>query len=98
MSENRHTPINFVPLAGLLDLTAESLLVEFRKELEATEYADIRPTHGCVFRFVRADEGMRLTDLARFAGMTKQSVGEMVDDLVERGYVERVPDPEDGRA
>src|SRR2546430_203464 len=98
MSENRHTPINFVPLAGLMDLTAESMLVEFRKELESTEYADIRPTHGCVFRFVRADEGMRLTDIATLAGMTKQGVGEVIDDLVEKDYVKRVPDPEDGRA
>ena len=30
--------------------------------------------------------------------MTKQSVGEIVDDLVERGYVERIPDPDDRRA
>jgi DNA-binding MarR family transcriptional regulator len=30
--------------------------------------------------------------------MTKQSVGEVVSDLEQRGYVERVPDPSDGRA
>jgi DNA-binding MarR family transcriptional regulator len=30
--------------------------------------------------------------------MTKQSVGEVVTDLQQRGYVERVPDPSDGRA
>ena len=30
--------------------------------------------------------------------MTKQSVGELVDDLVDLGYVERIPDPEDRRA
>ena len=67
------------------------------EELEEAGYADIRPTHGCVFRFVRED-GMRLTELAALAGMTKQSVGELVDDLVDLGYVERIPDPEDRRA
>ena len=41
---------------------------------------------------------MRLTELATHAGMTKQSVGEIVDDLVELGYVERIPDPQDRRA
>lgn len=82
---------------GLLDVTTETYLAEFRRRLEETPYADLRPTHGCVFRFVR-DEGMRLTDLATHADMTKQSVGEIVDDLVERGYVERIPDPEDRRA
>jgi DNA-binding MarR family transcriptional regulator len=30
--------------------------------------------------------------------MTKQSVGEVASDLEQRGYVERVPDPSDGRA
>ncbi len=30
--------------------------------------------------------------------MTKQAAGELVDDLVELGYVERMPDPADGRA
>jgi DNA-binding MarR family transcriptional regulator len=86
-----------VPLSGLFDIAFEALLAEFRTELEAAGYADLRPTHGCIFRFVRED-GMRLTDLATMAGMTKQSVGEIVDDLVTRGYVERIPDPNDRRA
>jgi DNA-binding MarR family transcriptional regulator len=73
------------------------MLVEFERDLDAAGYGDIRPTHGCVFRFVR-DEGMRLTELAALAAMTKQSVGEVVDDLAAHGYVERVPDPGDGRA
>jgi DNA-binding MarR family transcriptional regulator len=41
---------------------------------------------------------MRLTVLAEMAGMTKQSVGEIVDDLEARGYVKRIPDPDDKRA
>jgi DNA-binding MarR family transcriptional regulator len=86
-----------IPLPGLFDIAMEAMLVEFREELAASGYSDIRPTHGCVFRFVR-DDGMRLTELARLAGMTKQSVGELVDDLVDLGYVERIPDPEDRRA
>ncbi len=90
-------PTEQIPISGLLDITLEALLVEFRAELEAAGYSDIRPTHGCVFRFVRED-GMRLTELATLAGMTKQSVGEVVDDLAARGYVERIPDPDDRRA
>ena len=45
-----------------------------------------------------ADEGSRLTDLAAQAQVTKQTAGELVDQLQRRGYVERVPDPSDGRA
>ncbi len=97
MSDSAHTPQPPTTLLSLLDAATESVLAEFRRDLEEAGYADIRPTHGCVFRFVR-DDGMRLTELARLAGMTKQSVGELVDDLVNRGYVERIPDPEDRRA
>jgi DNA-binding MarR family transcriptional regulator len=86
-----------VPLPGLLDVVKEAMLAEFRAELIETGYADIRPTHGCVFRFVRED-GMRLTELASLGGITKQSAGELVDDLVDLGYVERIPDPADRRA
>ncbi len=97
MSDSPHTKQTPATLLSLLDAATEVVLGEFRKELEEAGYADIRPTHGCVFRFVR-DDGMRLTELARLAGMTKQSVGELVDDLVRLGYVERIPDPEDKRA
>jgi DNA-binding MarR family transcriptional regulator len=86
-----------IPLTGLLDVALESMLGEFRGKLDDSEFSDIRPTHGCVFRFVK-EEGMRLTDIAELASMTKQSVGEIVDDLAARGYVERVPDPADRRA
>ena len=86
-----------IPLPGLLEVVEEALFRDFRAELEAAGYADIRPTHGCAFRFIR-EEGLRLTDLAALAGMTKQSIGEVVDDLVGLGYVERIPDPQDRRA
>ena len=86
-----------IPLPGLLEIAGEAMLAEFREELAKNGYEDLRPTHGCVFRFVRED-GMRLTELAAHGGITKQSAGELVDDLVELGYVERVPDPADRRA
>jgi DNA-binding MarR family transcriptional regulator len=86
-----------IPLPGLLDIVYEAFFAEFRSELEQSEYSDIRPTHGCVFRYVQGD-GLRLTDIAERANMTKQSIGEIVDDLAERGYVQRIPDPEDRRA
>lgn len=45
-----------------------------------------------------ARDGLRLTALAAGASMTKQSMGELVDQMVAAGYVERVADPDDGRA
>ncbi len=43
-------------------------------------------------------DGLRLGELAERAGMTAQSMGELVDDLEGLGYVERRPDPTDRRA
>ena len=43
-------------------------------------------------------DGTRLSDLAAQARVTKQSAGFLVDQLEAAGYVERVPDPSDGRA
>jgi DNA-binding MarR family transcriptional regulator len=97
MSDVPHTPESRVPLPGLFDVVREALIEEFEGELAKHGYGDIRPTHGCVFRFVR-DDGMRLTELAAHAGMTKQATGEVVDGLVGLGYAERIPDPQDRRA
>jgi DNA-binding MarR family transcriptional regulator len=81
----------------LLDVAFAQFDTELSRRLAATDYADIRPTHGCVFGYVDPD-GSRLTDLADRANMTKQAVGEVTTDLQQLGYVERVPDPSDGRA
>jgi DNA-binding MarR family transcriptional regulator len=43
-------------------------------------------------------EGIRVTDLAEKAGVTKQTAGALVDDLEANGYVTRKPDPADARA
>ena len=50
-----------------------------------------------MFRFIH-EGGSRLTELADSSGLTKQAVGEVVADLEQLGYVERAPDPGDGRA
>lgn len=90
-------PPHGLPLPALLEIVEEALFVEFREELAKAGHGDVRPGHGCVFRFVR-EEGMRLTELAAVARITKQSAGEIVDALGKLGYVERVPDPADRRA
>jgi DNA-binding MarR family transcriptional regulator len=43
-------------------------------------------------------EGARLTAIARLAGMTKQAAAQVVQDLEDHGYIERVNDPDDRRA
>jgi DNA-binding MarR family transcriptional regulator len=86
-----------LPLIRLLDAAFDDFSDELTRRVEAAGYTDLRPGHGCVFGTIDPD-GSRLTDLAERAHMTKQSVGEAASDLERRGYVERVPDPSDGRA
>jgi DNA-binding MarR family transcriptional regulator len=86
-----------ITLPALMELASEAMYEDFRRLLDESGIDDVRPTHGCVFRFLHGD-GMRLTELASLAGLTKQSVGEIVDDLERLGYLERFPEPTDKRA
>src|SRR5688572_32611944 len=70
---------------------------ELHERLGKLGYEEIRPAHGCMFGNMRP-HGVRLTDIAESARITKQSVGEIVTDLEKLGYVERIPDLEDKRA
>ncbi|MEO6713468.1 MAG: MarR family winged helix-turn-helix transcriptional regulator [Mycobacteriales bacterium] len=56
-----------------------------------------KPKYSAVFAQI-SPEGSRLTELARKANMSPQAMGELVDELVDIGYVVRRPDPADGRA
>lgn len=79
-----------------LRLFREQLLAE--AEQAATEAGvTLRMSHLHVFGNIQA-EGTRLTDLAAWAGMTRPSMAELVDELERQGLVERRPDPSDGRA
>ena len=84
-------------MIGLLDVTNDRFTDELYERLSAAGYGDVKPGHGCVFGTIDP-EGSRLTVLAARARMTKQTVGEVTNDLERLGYVERVPDPADGRA
>ena len=55
---------------------------------------DLRPSHVRLISITPAG-GMRLGDLATKAGMTAQSLGELVDTLNRAGYTEVIPDPAD---
>ncbi len=60
-------------------------------------FDDVRPVHG--FAFVRLSESPATTaQLAEHLGITKQAASELVQHLVDRGYLTRVVDPTDRRA
>jgi DNA-binding MarR family transcriptional regulator len=86
------------PMVRLLNLALVEFAEELQRRMTAAGFTDLRPGHGCVFGGIDPYNGSRLTELAERAAMTKQSVGEVTNDLEQRGYLERIADPNDGRA
>src|SRR5690349_1178610 len=85
------------PLGLLLTMLGERFSERIYEGYAAAGFDDIRPAHQVVFDLLSL-EGDRVVDLAKKADTTKQAMGYLVAYLEERGYVERMPDPQDGRA
>jgi DNA-binding MarR family transcriptional regulator len=86
-----------IPLVGLLTAVARWIEHRHMAAFAAAGHDDVRVAHNAVFTRIPAG-GIRLTDLAAQAGVSKQAMAEMVDELVAKGYLQRIPDPADGRA
>jgi len=67
------------------------------RAVQAHGFAGIRLVHIALIRNVD-ENGTRISDIAKRAGMTKQATGQLVAEFVELGYIKLVPDPNDGRA
>lgn len=86
------------PTSALLQTAYNSLARRIFSFVAGAGFSDLRPSHGNVLEPLSYLDGQRLNELAATAGMTPQSMGELVDDLERRGYVERRADPADRRA
>src|SRR3982751_2829769 len=84
-------------MGQLLGAVRTALSDELNRRLHDAGYTDIRTSHGPVFHHLPPG-GMRLSQLAELARMTKQAMAEHIAELEGLGYVVRVPDPADGRA
>lgn len=91
-SENR------VLFSQLLRTPYKAMLTRLHAGLAAAGFADSYPSWGSNVFFCLREGGLRLTDLAEQAHTTKQAISYTVNRLEDAGYVERVPDPADGRA
>jgi DNA-binding MarR family transcriptional regulator len=97
MTDRKPPPDDGLPdhLARWLEFVQRRL----RAELGASglrDFPELRGSHRRILQMIPAG-GIRITDLARMAGMTKQSLGEFVDWLERRGFVASGRDPADGR-
>jgi DNA-binding MarR family transcriptional regulator len=84
-------------MARAVKRARDALVESVRRSLHGNEGTVLRGSHTQVFECLDR-EGTRLTTLAERARMSHQAMGEMVDELTRHGYLERVPDPADGRA
>jgi DNA-binding MarR family transcriptional regulator len=74
-----------------------AFIAELFRRLQDAGYGDLRISHLVVFQHIDP-AGSRITELAAKAQMTKPSMAYLVEYLETTGYVERLPDPRDGRA
>jgi DNA-binding MarR family transcriptional regulator len=65
--------------------------------LQTRGHAELTLAHTSLMINLDVD-GTRIVDLAERAGMSKQAMGRLVQDLERVGYVKRSPDPADRRA
>lgn len=87
-----------VLFSQLLRNPYEVFLMKVHAGLASAGYADSYPSWGTnVFHCLR-EGGLRLTELAERTHTSKQAMLYTVNRLEKAGYVERVPDPADGRA
>ncbi len=84
-------------IGALLSIPSFYLAARGHAQLHERGFREITESNATVLR-VLSSEGDSITELARKATMTKQSMGYLVGQLEAAGYVERCADPKDGRA
>ncbi len=86
-----------INLGVLLFIPYRNLENRILRAVRDAGFDDVTLAQARIFQRI-APGGLRLTDLANQAQMTKQSAAGLVEQLERAGYVRRVPDPVDQRA
>jgi len=86
------------PTTTLLRSAYNAMSAAIYRHVAQAAGTGLRPAHGNALEMLALEDGLRLTDIAAQAVMAPQSMGELVDDLVAKGYLRRQEDPADRRA
>src|SRR5215203_3054171 len=87
----------FKPLIALVHQVNKALQTDMVEEAHRRGHVEVKQAHNAVFATLQAG-GSRAVDMAAWMGITRQSMGEILRDMVEVGLLEMVPDPVDRRA
>jgi DNA-binding MarR family transcriptional regulator len=85
------------PLIALVHRANRELQADMVAHARRAGFPGAKPSHNAVFGTLPV-EGARSADLAARAGVTRQSMGEVIRELVDLGVLEMGPDPADRRA
>jgi DNA-binding MarR family transcriptional regulator len=84
-------------MIALVDRANRALQADMVQTAHRRGHPEVKPAHNSVFATL-AEEGSRAADMAARAGITRQSMGEVIREMVALGLLEMRPDPEDRRA
>ena len=85
------------PLIALVERATRALQTDMVRRAHADGHTEVKMAHNSVFGTLHA-EGARAADMAARAGITRQSMGEVIRDMVALDLLEMKADPNDGRA
>jgi len=85
------------PLIALVERANRALQTDLVRQAHARGHTEVKMTHNSVFATLHTGPG-RAADMAARAGITRQSMGEVIRDMVALDLLEMLPDPNDGRA
>ena len=86
------------PLIALVHDADRAFNLHMVEMTHAAGRPEVKPSHNAVIAHLPSGTPRRAADLAAAAGMTRQSMGELVRELENLGIVGTAPDPEDRRA
>jgi DNA-binding MarR family transcriptional regulator len=85
------------PLIALVDRANRAMHSDMVRAAHENGHPEIKYAHNAVFATLQ-ESGNRATDMADRAGITRQSMGEVIREMVDLGILEMRPDPDDRRA
>jgi len=94
---DNNSTLTFVPTARLFLDSFRAFETELAQRLSKEGFSDITSSNFNILRHLNP-EGMHLSALAKDAQISKQAIGKMIKDLVNKGYVSLTPDQHDARA